>query len=128
MIVRERDPYLATANHFFVREYIRSGLSQWGTVDSHDAGALTLGKIQWYSNHRHDEAADLFRDVTGLSELASAEEKELLVKLSPDGNEEVRMGQLLNSLAEYGRVHLGAIVSQDIDEPRPKQQQMFTHA
>jgi len=34
-IVRERDPYLATAGHFFVREYIRGQLSQWGTVETH---------------------------------------------------------------------------------------------
>jgi Zn-dependent M28 family amino/carboxypeptidase len=34
-IARDRDPYLATAGHFFVREYIRAQLAQWGTVDTH---------------------------------------------------------------------------------------------
>jgi Zn-dependent M28 family amino/carboxypeptidase len=34
-IARERDPYLATAGHFFVREYIRQEFSQWGSVDFH---------------------------------------------------------------------------------------------
>lgn len=35
-IVRERDPYLASGGHFFVREYIREQLAQWGTVDVHE--------------------------------------------------------------------------------------------
>ncbi|WP_088240960.1 M28 family peptidase [Calothrix rhizosoleniae] len=34
-IIRERDPYLATAGHFFVQEYIRQELSQWGSVEIH---------------------------------------------------------------------------------------------
>lgn len=34
-IARERDPYLATAGHFFVQEYIHQELSQWGSVDIH---------------------------------------------------------------------------------------------
>ncbi|WP_414620938.1 M28 family peptidase [Calothrix sp. CCY 0018] len=34
-IVRERDPYLATAGHFFVQEYIRASFSQWGSVEIH---------------------------------------------------------------------------------------------
>lgn len=34
-IARDRDPYLATAGHFFVREYIRAQLAQWGTVETH---------------------------------------------------------------------------------------------
>jgi Zn-dependent M28 family amino/carboxypeptidase len=34
-IARDRDPYLATAGHFFVREYIRAQLAQWGTVEAH---------------------------------------------------------------------------------------------
>ncbi|MBD2022468.1 peptidase M28, partial [Leptolyngbya sp. FACHB-36] len=29
-IVRERDVYLATAGHFYVQQYIRQQLSQWG--------------------------------------------------------------------------------------------------
>lgn len=32
-IARDRDPFLATAGHFFVREYVRSHLSQYGTVE-----------------------------------------------------------------------------------------------
>ena len=34
-IARDRDPYLATAGHFFAREYIRAQLAQWGTVETH---------------------------------------------------------------------------------------------
>jgi Zn-dependent M28 family amino/carboxypeptidase len=34
-IIRERDPYLATAGHFFVQEYIRASFSQWGSVEIH---------------------------------------------------------------------------------------------
>ncbi|MFN6565985.1 M28 family peptidase [Dendronalium sp. ChiSLP03b] len=34
-IARERDPYLATAGHFFVQEYIRQQFAQWGSVDFH---------------------------------------------------------------------------------------------
>ncbi len=35
-IVRERDPYLNSGGHFFVREYIRETLTQWGTVEVHE--------------------------------------------------------------------------------------------
>ena len=35
-IVRERDPYLNSGGHFFVREYIRQSLSQWGEVETHE--------------------------------------------------------------------------------------------
>jgi Zn-dependent M28 family amino/carboxypeptidase len=34
-LVRERDPFLATAGHFYVQHYIRQQLSQWGLVESH---------------------------------------------------------------------------------------------
>lgn len=34
-IARERDPYIATAGHFFVQEYIHQQLSQWGSVEIH---------------------------------------------------------------------------------------------
>jgi Zn-dependent M28 family amino/carboxypeptidase len=34
-IARERDPYMATAGHFFVQEYIRQEFSQWGSVEIH---------------------------------------------------------------------------------------------
>ncbi|MEC4816648.1 MAG: M28 family peptidase [Scytonema sp. PMC 1069.18] len=34
-IARDRDPYLATAGHFFVQEYIRQQLAQWGSVEIH---------------------------------------------------------------------------------------------
>lgn len=34
-IVRERDPYLASAGHFFVQQYIYSSFSQWGSVEIH---------------------------------------------------------------------------------------------
>jgi Zn-dependent M28 family amino/carboxypeptidase len=35
-IVRDRDPYLSTAGHFFVQEYIRQQLAQWGNVETHE--------------------------------------------------------------------------------------------
>jgi Zn-dependent M28 family amino/carboxypeptidase len=35
-IVRERDPYLNSGGHFLVREYIRTSLSQWGEVKTHE--------------------------------------------------------------------------------------------
>lgn len=34
-LVRDRDPYFATAGHFYVQEYIRQQLEQWGTVETH---------------------------------------------------------------------------------------------
>jgi Zn-dependent M28 family amino/carboxypeptidase len=34
-IVRQRDPYLNSGGHFFVREYIRETLTQWGEVEVH---------------------------------------------------------------------------------------------
>ncbi|MDY6939318.1 MAG: M28 family peptidase [Cyanobacteriota bacterium] len=35
-LVRERDPYLASGGHFFVREYVRESLAEWGTVEVHE--------------------------------------------------------------------------------------------
>lgn len=35
-LVRDRDPYLATAGHFFVQQYIRQQLAQWGTLETHE--------------------------------------------------------------------------------------------
>ena len=35
-IVRERDPYLATAGHFFVQQYLQEQMSQWGEVAVHE--------------------------------------------------------------------------------------------
>lgn len=32
-IVRDRNPYLASAGHFYVQQYIRQQLEQWGTVE-----------------------------------------------------------------------------------------------
>lgn len=34
-VARDRDPYMATAGHFFVQEYIRAFFAQWGSVDIH---------------------------------------------------------------------------------------------
>lgn len=36
ILVRERDPYLATAGHYFVQQYIQQQLQQWGTVEQHE--------------------------------------------------------------------------------------------
>lgn len=35
-IARDRDPYLASAGHFFVQQYIREQWQQWGTVEIHE--------------------------------------------------------------------------------------------
>lgn len=35
-LVRERDPYLASAGHFYVQQYIGQQLEQWGNVESHE--------------------------------------------------------------------------------------------
>lgn len=34
-IARDRDPYLASAGHFFVQQYIREQFEQWGSVEIH---------------------------------------------------------------------------------------------
>ena len=39
-IVRDRDPYLASGGHFFVQQYIREQLQQWGTLETH---SFTVG-------------------------------------------------------------------------------------
>ncbi len=35
-LVRDRDPYLAAAGHFYVQQYIRQQLEQWGSVGTHE--------------------------------------------------------------------------------------------
>ncbi len=35
-IIRERDPYFSSEGHFYVREYIRQQLQQWGTVTNYE--------------------------------------------------------------------------------------------
>ncbi|MGJ3249653.1 MAG: M20/M25/M40 family metallo-hydrolase [Elainellaceae cyanobacterium] len=35
-IVRERNPYIASEGHFYVREYVRTELAQWGKVEVHE--------------------------------------------------------------------------------------------
>jgi Zn-dependent M28 family amino/carboxypeptidase len=44
-VARERDPYLATAGHFFVQQYIQTQLEQWGTVKHHDFRLHSGGRI-----------------------------------------------------------------------------------
>jgi Zn-dependent M28 family amino/carboxypeptidase len=44
-VARERDPYLATAGHFFVQEYIQSQFSQWGAVERHDFTLQKGGRL-----------------------------------------------------------------------------------
>ncbi len=34
-IVGDRDPYLASAGHFFVQQYLQQQLAQWGEVEAH---------------------------------------------------------------------------------------------
>ncbi|MCU0523831.1 MAG: M28 family peptidase [Elainella sp. Prado103] len=36
LIIRERDPFLATAGHFFVQQYLRQQFAQWGQVEIHE--------------------------------------------------------------------------------------------
>ena len=35
-LVRDRDPYLASGGHFYVQQYIRQQLQQWGAVETHE--------------------------------------------------------------------------------------------
>ncbi len=35
-IARERDPYMAAGGHFYVQQYIREQLAQWGEVTTHE--------------------------------------------------------------------------------------------
>lgn len=35
-VVRERDPYLASAGHFYVKQYICQQLEQWGNLETHE--------------------------------------------------------------------------------------------
>jgi len=35
-IIRDRNPYLASAGHFYVQQYLREQLGQWGTVEIDD--------------------------------------------------------------------------------------------
>lgn len=35
-VVRQRDPYLSTAAHFYVQQYIRQQMQQWGVVETHE--------------------------------------------------------------------------------------------
>lgn len=35
-IVRDRDPYLSTSGHFYVKQYIREQFQQWGIVETHE--------------------------------------------------------------------------------------------
>jgi Zn-dependent M28 family amino/carboxypeptidase len=44
-VARERDPYLATAGHFFVQQYIQTQLEQWGTVKYHNFRLQKGGRI-----------------------------------------------------------------------------------
>ena len=37
-VARERNPYIDSAAHFFVQEYIRQQLGQWGSVEIHTFG------------------------------------------------------------------------------------------
>jgi Zn-dependent M28 family amino/carboxypeptidase len=43
-LARERDPYLATAGHFYVQEYIREQLGQWGRVEVHEFQMQSQGR------------------------------------------------------------------------------------
>ncbi len=44
-IARERDPYLATAGHFYVQQYVRSQLAAWGEVAQQDFQYRTGGRV-----------------------------------------------------------------------------------
>ncbi|HEY9669783.1 MAG TPA: M20/M25/M40 family metallo-hydrolase, partial [Coleofasciculaceae cyanobacterium] len=35
-LVRDRDPYIASAGHFYVQQYVRQQLEQWGIVETHE--------------------------------------------------------------------------------------------
>lgn len=35
-VIRDRDPFLASEGHFYVQQYIRQQLAQWGAMDVHE--------------------------------------------------------------------------------------------
>lgn len=35
-VIRDRDPYLNSGAHFYVREYVREQFAQWGSVETHE--------------------------------------------------------------------------------------------
>ena len=35
-VIRDRDPYFSSEGHFYVQQYIRQQLGQWGTVETHE--------------------------------------------------------------------------------------------
>lgn len=35
-VIRDRDPFLASAGHFYVKQYIREQFAQWGEVEVHE--------------------------------------------------------------------------------------------
>lgn len=35
-MIRDRDPYFSSEGHFYVQQYIRQQLGQWGTVETHE--------------------------------------------------------------------------------------------
>ena len=49
-IIRERDVYLATEGHFYVEQYIRQVLSQWGTAESHEFLIGAKSHSNWVLN------------------------------------------------------------------------------
>ncbi|MGG6293013.1 M20/M25/M40 family metallo-hydrolase [Leptolyngbya sp. AN02str] len=60
-VVRDRDPFLATAGHFYVQQYLQQQLGQWGGVQAHEFTVkgrqhtnwiLTLPPIDVAQQHR----------------------------------------------------------------------------
>ena len=49
-IARERDPFFATQGHFYVQQYIRDQLGQWGTVESHAFQVGNRTHCNWILN------------------------------------------------------------------------------
>jgi aminopeptidase YwaD len=49
-VARDRNPYLASANHFFVQQYIQQELSRWGQVSAHSFEHQGQPHINWVLN------------------------------------------------------------------------------
>jgi aminopeptidase YwaD len=49
-VVGDRNPYLASAGHFFVQQYLRQQLGQWGQVEAHTFDHQGRSHTNWILN------------------------------------------------------------------------------
>jgi len=111
-VVRDRSPYLASAGHFYVREYIRQNLAQWGVVQTHE--------FQWQGRPHQN----LILDLPGL---ADPDAPPVLVAAhydsvpgSPGADDNATGVVVLLELARYFATHRGnhpiRLVAFDLEE------------